>query len=160
MTESNKVEDLWDDDEDFSHYDDWLDDINDIRTIVFDVAKSLNFVEVHLYGEYTHVISHDKKDKVLRIATKSDEHLNSDYGLSGAWDILEEALSNYPVVFTDYDYLMSGKAETGAKPDDLTMFRFGSLLLYSRDIKSREELNYVESKTDLSEMELRKILGV
>ncbi len=35
MIELGKIEDLWDDDEDFSYYDDWLNDIDNIRSIVF-----------------------------------------------------------------------------------------------------------------------------
>lgn len=152
MIESGKIEDLWDDDEDFSYYDDWLNDIDNIRSIVFDLAKSLNFVKVYLYGEYTHPLTHERKDKVVRIAIQSDNIISLK-----EWDILENALSEYPVVFTDYDYLMSGKAETGAKPNDLTMFRFGNWILYSSDLKSKEDLNYIPCEHDLTESEMREI---
>ncbi|HGA1459533.1 TPA: hypothetical protein ACIRKW_001758, partial [Streptococcus suis] len=88
MIELGKIEDLWDDDEDFSYYDDWLNDIDNIRSIVFDLAKSFNFVKVYLYGEYTHPLTYERKDKVVRIAIQSDNIIPLK-----ELEILENALS-------------------------------------------------------------------
>ncbi|HEM3941341.1 TPA: hypothetical protein U1V53_001114 [Streptococcus suis] len=155
MIELGKIEDLWDDDEDFSYHDDWLNDIDNIRSIVFDLAKSFNFVKVYLYGEYTHPLTYERKDKVVRIAIQSDNIIPLK-----EWDILENALSEYPVVFTDYNYLISGNAKTGAQPDDLTMFQFGNWIMYSKELKSKEDLSYIPCERELTEHEMRTICAI
>ena len=150
------LEELFDD-EDFSDYYLWLDDLDNIRSIIFDIAKKSKFSKVYLYGEYTHPLAHERKDKVVRITTQSDNRTLSKNEILEEWDRLENALSGYPVVFIDYDYLISGKAYTGVKPDDLTMFRFGNWMLYSGELKSKEDLKYIFCERDLTENEMLEI---